>query len=467
VLLLKGRTLPKREHFAATLRLAVPVVIVEIGLMAMGSVDTMFVGRVSANALGAIAIGNAYFWVVFILGMGILFGLDPLITQAVGAHDRPAIAVAVQRGFLLSVVLGLFSSLLLVPGEAVLTLLRQPPEIIPVAAQFVRASIGGIIPLYAFVVVRILLQAHDSVAPLVISIVIANVVNIVLNYMLVFGNLGAPELGPVGSGWANTFSRWVLFIAVLAISWKAIAREIFPFLREALALRPLWRILMIGVPIAIQYELEVNAFAVVAIMMGWIGATAMAAHQISINIAAMTFMVPLGISAAAAVHVGRSVGAGDPLAVKRYAGAALVVGVAFMTLSACVMLAAPRMLARVYTPEETVLATAALLLPLAGLFQVFDGIQVVSVGILRGTGDTKTPAVINVLGFWLVGVPVSAWLGFKTGMGPRGLWIGFIFGLGAVAIMLLARVRARLRQDLRRTIVDTSPAATAGATATR
>lgn len=434
----------------STLTLAVPVIAVEVGLMAMGTVDTMFMGRVSGQALASVAIGHTYFWVTVILGIGILFALDPLVTQAVGADDEPAIARAVQRGFILAGALAAMTSLLLVPAEPVLRFLRQPAEVIPDAARFARASIAGILPLYCFIVVRLMLQARERVAPLVIAILAGNVANAAFNWWFVVHE----GWGPEGSGWASSISRWVMLATLLTVAWREIRPCLRPWLPETLAIRPMLRLLGIGIPIAIQYELEVNAFAVVAVMMGWIGATAMAGHQISINIAAMTFMVPLGISAAAAVRVGHAVGADDPLAVRRAAAAALAIGVGFMSLTAITMLVAPYPLARAYTPEAVVLATAVTLLPLAGLFQVFDGIQVVAVGILRGTGDTRTPMIINVLGFWLLGVPTSWYLGIHTSLGPRGLWWGFVVGLAAVAVLLLARVRHRLRQHIGRTVVD-------------
>lgn len=434
----------------STLSLAVPVIAVEVGLMAMGTVDTMFVGRVSEQAVASVAIGHTYFWVTVILGIGILFAIDPLITQAVGADDEPSIARAVQRGFVLAGVLAGITALMLVPGEPVLRFLEQPPEVIPDAARFARASIAGVLPLYCFIVVRIMMQARHRVAPLVVAIVAGNAANVALNWLFV----SQLRWGPEGSGWASSISRWVMFATLLAVAWRELRPCLRPWLPEALTFRPMLRLLGIGIPIAIQYELEVNAFAVVAVMMGWIGATAMAGHQISINIAAMTFMVPLGVSAAAAVRVGRAVGAGDPLAVRRAAAASLVIGVGFMSLTAITMLVAPYPLARAYTPEAAVLATAVMLLPLAGLFQVFDGIQVVAVGILRGTGDTRTPMIINVLGFWLLGVPVSWYLGIHTSMGPRGLWWGFVAGLAAVAVLLLLRVRYRLREHIGRTVVD-------------
>lgn len=449
-----------RDELRATLRLAVPVIAVEIGLMLMGSVDTMFVGRVSGTALAAVAIGHAYLWVVVVFGMGVLMALDPIVSQAQGAGDEAAMARGVQRTLVLALPLTALSCVLLLFGEEVLGFLRQPPEVIPLAASFARACIPGILPLYAFIVLRLTLQARHRVGPVVVAIVAANVVNVALNYLLVFGHLGAPRLGPVGSAWANSVSRWIMFLVLLRTTWPELRPYLRPVLPEAFAMRPLLRMLGLGIPIAVQYELEINAFAVVAVMMGWIGATQMAAHQVSINLAALTFMVPLGVSAAAAVNVGRAVGRGDAAETRRAAGAALVIGVGFMAVSGLTMLAVPRLLARIYTAEPEVLAVAAALIPLAGLFQVFDGTQVVAVGILRGTGDTRAPMVINVLGFWLLGVPVSWYLGVHLARGPVGLWSGFVVGLAAVAVFLLLRVRVRLRRRIERVDVEQAGAYT-------
>jgi len=446
--------LTTRADLASTLRLAGPVVAVEIGLMAMGAVDTMIVGRISGQAVASVAIGHAYFWVCAVFGIGVLMAIDPLLSQAVGAGDEPAVVAAVQRGLVLAGVLSVVAGLALVPVEQVLRFLRQPPEVIPDAARFTRVSIPGLLPLYAFIVLRMMLQARHRIAPLVVAIVVANLANLALNLVLVFGRFGVAPMGITGSGVASAISRYVLLVGLCLAAWPDVRAVVRPWRSEVLALRPMRRILAVGLPIAVQYELEINAFAVVAVMMGWVGATAMAGHQISINLASLTFMVPLGVSAAAAVNVGRAVGAGDRVGVRRAAGAALVTGVAFMTLSGVAMLAMPYPLARLYTADPAVLATAVALLPLAGLFQVFDGVQVVAVGILRGVGDTRTPMVINVLGFWLVGVPVSAYLGLRTPLGPQGLWIGFVFGLAAVAVLLLLRVRSRLRAETRRLSVD-------------
>jgi MATE family multidrug resistance protein len=212
--------------------------------------------------------------------------------------------------------------------------------------------------------------------------------------------------------------------------------------------------LRIGVPIGVQHQLEFGAFGAIGLLMGLIGAREMAGHQIALNLASLTFMVPLGVSAAAAVQVGHAVGAGDAPRARRAAGAALALGTGFMLASAVTFLGFADELSSLYTRDAGVVAVAAALLPIAGIFQLFDGWQVVSIGVLRGVGDTRAPMILNVLGFWVLGVPASAWLGLGLGVGPRGLWWGLVLGLGAVSLFLLARVRRRLGGELARVEVD-------------
>jgi MATE family multidrug resistance protein len=212
--------------------------------------------------------------------------------------------------------------------------------------------------------------------------------------------------------------------------------------------------LALGGPIGAQMSLEYGVFAVAGIMMGWIGTAALAGHQVALNLASLTFMVPLGVSAAAAVLVGNAIGRGDMPEARRAALAATVCGVTFMALSALLMLMAPRFLAGLYTNDVAVAAVAITLLPIAGVFQVFDGLQVVAIGILRGAGDTRASMLINILGFWLMGLPVSWWLGVHRGLGPAGLWWGLTIGLVAVSFLLAWRVRIKLASDIRRVVID-------------
>ncbi len=445
---------PTRADVRATVALALPVTTVQVGMMLMGVVDAMMVGRISAEALAAVAIGNLYFFTLAVFGMGILMSLDPVVSQAVGAGDRSGIARAVQRGLVIAAAVSTVVSLLLVPGEQLLTLIRQPAEVVPTAAGYARASILGVAPFFAFAVFRQTLQAMGIVRPIVVVIVAANALNALLNWMLVFGKLGAPALGPVGSGWASSLSRLAMAAGLLALGWRALRPALRPLRRDALAWRPFTRMLRIGVPIGIQHQLEMGAFGLVAVLMGWFGATEVAAHHVAINLASLTFMVPLGIAAAGAVLVGQAVGRGDEAAARRAAATAVLGGFGVMTLSAVLFLTLPGPLARLYTDDLPAIALAVTLIPIAGVFQVFDGVQVVSSGVLRGVGDTRAPLAINLFGFWFIGLPVSLLAAFTFGMGPVGLWWGLVAGLMVVAVALLVRLRVRFRRPLARLQLD-------------
>jgi MATE family multidrug resistance protein len=292
------------------------------------------------------------------------------------------------------------------------------------------------------------------VAPSVVTIALANLANLFLNWVLIFGNLGFPAMGAVGSGWASSLSRWMMLLGILSLAWPLLKRYLVPLRKEALMGRPLARMVRIGAPIGIQFGLEFGAFGTIGILMGWLGTLAMAGHQVALNLASLTFMVPLGVSQATAVLVGQGVGRGDPEGARRAAGAGLLLGVGFMTLAAILFLLAPEALAGLYSDDAAVVSVAAGLIPLAGVFQVFDGIQVVSSGVLRGVADTRSPMVVNLLGFWCFGMPLSAWLGFRTGVGPVGLWWGLVLGLAIVAVVLLHRVRARMGSELRRIVIE-------------
>jgi len=445
---------PRREDLRAMLRLALPVVISQLGMMLMGVVDTVMMGHYSASGLAAVALGNLFFVSVYAFGLGVLMSLDPLVSQAVGSGDRTAVVRAVQRGLLIALGLSVPLSAVLWPGELVFGLLGQPVEITPTAASYARICIPGLLPFLAFIVLKQTLQAMQNVRPVVMVIFAANVLNILLNWWLIFGGAGLGPLGAIGSAWASTASRWFLAVALFLLARDQLGPLLRRFDPVALRTRPLWRMFVLGVPIGVQQSIEFGAFAAIALFMGMMGAVPLAAHQVALYLAALSFMVPLGVSAAAAVHVGNAIGAGDRSGARRAASAALVCGGCFMCCTAVIFLTLPGPLASLFTNSEEVTAVALVLIPIAGFFQVFDGLQVVAGGILRGMGDTRAPMLLNVLGFWLAGVPVSLWLGFRLEMGPPGLWWGFVAGLGAVAVLLLVRVSSKLRHPQERVFID-------------
>jgi MATE family multidrug resistance protein len=342
----------------------------------------------------------------------------------------------------------------MLPAEAVLRLLHQPAAVVPRAAGFARAAAPGIPPLMVYIALRLGLQAMKRLRPVVITIVVANLVNAGLNVVFVFGRLGFPAMGSVGASLSSTVGRWVMALLLLALGWRHLHPYLRPWRRSSLEPAPLVAMLRLGLPIAGQMMIEFGAFSTVAVLAGWFGSDAMAGHQIAINLASLMFMVPLGIGSSAAVLVGHAIGEGDVPHARRVAGAALACGVSFMAVSAVLLVTMPRLFASAYSSAPSVVAVAAALIPIAGVFQVFDGLQVVSAGILRGIGDTRAPMLINVCAFWLVGMPVSLWLGFRAGGGVVGLWWGFVAGLAAVAVLLIARVRVRMGRAIERVQVE-------------
>ena len=443
-------SIPMRSELSATFSLALPMVLVQVGIMAMGTVDTLMVGHVSGNVLAAVALGNIYFFNVSIFGMGTLMALDPLVSQAVGAGDETAIARAVQRGAILGLCISVVTTLVLIPAGAVFRALHQPPEIIDVAASYLTISATGVVPFFGFVVFRQTLQALGRVAPVVCTIIGANLLNAGLNWVFVYGHLGAPAMLGRGSAVATAIARWAMAIGLFALARKELLPRLFPMRKDATDRGALWSMLMLGAPIGAQQALEALAFGAVGLLMGVLGTRELAGHQVAITLAALTFMVPLGVGAAASVRVGRAIGAGDAARARAAAHAAYVCGVGFMCLTALAFLFAPRLLASMMTNDSSVVAIAATLIPVAGVFQVFDGGQAVGAGVLRGIGDTRAPLIAMLAGYWLLGLPISVWLGFRTSLREVGLWYGFVASLGVVAIFLLLRIRVLFGRELRR-----------------
>lgn len=445
---------PTAAELREMARLAAPIVLVNIGMQLMGVVDALMLGRVSAAALAAGALGNFYFYVTAVIGMGVLMALDPVVAQAVGAKDADGIARGVQRGVLLTLLVTLAVVLTFLAAGPVLGALRQPADVTPDAVAYVHWSIPGMLPFFAFNAMRQVLQAFTRIRPVVVAVAAANLVNVGLNWVFIFGNLGAPALGVTGSAIATALSRWAMALVLLAVAWPVLRPTLVPWHRESWRWAPVRRMLGIGLPIGMQFFAEANAFGLVTVMAGWMGTTTLAGHEIALSLASMTFMVPMGVAGAAAVMVGHAVGAGDVAESRRDAVAALAVGVGFMATMAVIFALVPRALAEAYTSDAATQVMAATLIPIAAVFQVFDGTQVISTSILRGAGDTRVAMLLHMLSFWAVGIPLGATIAFGFDGGAPGLWWGLTAGLAAAAVLQLARVRWKLSGVVERVRLD-------------
>ena len=449
-----ARLRPTLAELREMAHLAAPIVLVNVGLQGMGFVDVMMLGRISAVDLAAAALGNFYFFMTSIVGMGVLMALDPVVAQAVGARDEPGIARGVQRGLVLTLGVTVAIGLAYLPAGAVLSWLGQPTEVTPLAAAYVRWCIPGLLPFFAFNALRQVLQALTRVGPIVIAVLVGNVVNALLNWVLIFGHLGFAPGGVVGSSQGTAIARWIMLLVLLAGCWPVIRSRVVPWRPESLQLAPLWRMFKIGAPIAMQLFAEAGAFGIVTVMTGWMGTTTLAGHEITLSLAALTFMVPMGVAAAAAVMVGHAVGAGDIAESRRDAVAALAVGVGFMAAMGVILWLIPGVLAAAFTTDPTTRLMATTLIPIAAVFQVFDGTQVISASILRGAGDTRVPMILHALSFWAVGIPLGALVAFGFDGGAPGLWWGLTAGLAAAAVLQLERVRVKLGGKIGRVVIE-------------
>ena len=445
---------PTRDELREMLGIAAPVVAVQVGLQLMGFVDTLMVGRLSPDALGGVALGNFYFYNIAIFGMGTLMALDPIVSQAIGAGDLGGARRGVQRGVLLALVMSVLVSAAFGASGYAFRLLRQPESVVPLAHAFVTISIVGLPPFFIFIVLRQSLQSMLIVRPVMVAVVAGNVVNVVGNWLLIFGNAGAPAMGVAGSAWSTALSRWVMCATLVAAGWPHFRANLTGSWRAAFDAAPLWRVVRLGAPIGMQWFFEAGAFALATLMFGWLGTVPLAAHEVALSLASLTFMVPVGFSAAAAALVGQAVGRGDMPSARRHAVGAWVLGVGFMACSGIAMLSMPALIAGWFTQDTAVVRAAATLIAIAGVFQVFDGTQAVASGLARGTGDTKVPMLLHLFGFWAMGVPLAAVLGFATPLAGAGIWWGLTLGLVVAALLQAWRVQRRLRRDIQRVRVE-------------
>ncbi|MEM1178000.1 MAG: MATE family efflux transporter [Acidobacteriota bacterium] len=439
-----------RQEIREVVKLATPVVIVQVGMMAMGVVDTMMLGRVSEHALAAGALGHVMSFGMMVFGMGFLMALDPLISQAFGADDQVRLGRHLQRGLVVAVILSAVLSVVMWDLRWLMHALGQDASIIDDTAAYIRAAVPGVVAFLLFTVLRQTLQAMSQTRQALVAIVVANAVNVVANYSLIFGHWGAPKMGVVGSGLATSLSRWTMALLIAWAGWPILGRYLKDLRRAIFHPTTYGPLVRLGIPIGFQVSLEMWLFTAVALLMGNLGARELAAHQIALNLAALSFMVPLGIAGAAATRVGNAIGRGDADGTRRSAGVCLGLGAGVMTFSAVIFAVFPTALARLYTSEMPVVMLAATLLPIAAVFQVVDGLQVVGAGVLRGAADTRIPAIIAFVGYWLLGLPVAYVFGIHLGYGPRGLWWGLTLGLAATAMLFLARIRVTLRGELSR-----------------
>ena len=430
-------------------RLALPVVLAELGWMLQGVVDVIMVGPLGPVAIGAVALGNALYYAPSLFGLGLLLGLDTVIAQSYGRGDDEACHRWLAQGVYLALVAAPFLMLLLWAESLWTPHLGIRPELVAPSTGYLQVLLWGTLPLLLYVAARRYLQAVGQVTVITWTFVIANLVNWAGNEVLINGRLGFPAMGVRGSALSTVLSRVLMAAALFGFAWRHERRRGHSLFEHWARpeVRQLRVLLQLGLPTALSLLLEVGAFGAAALLAGHISADALAAHQIALNYAALAYMVPLGISSAAAVSVGHALGAGRPARARRSALLALALGVAFMLCAATAFLALPHALTVPYTTDAHVVALTRKLLVFAALFAIFDAVQIILTGALRGMGLTRVPMLANLLGYWAAGLPTGILLAFRWKIpaleGIAGIWAGLTLALMTVAAVLLRYWNAR------------------------
>lgn len=419
--------------------LAWPVVLTEVGWILMGVVDTIAVGPLGPAAIGAVGTGSGVFFALMVLGIGTLFALDTHVSQGFGAgriHDCHRWLIA---GLWLA---GLLAVALMALGSATVMALpafAMHPDVTALLTPYLAHLIWSAPPLLFYTVFRRYLQGMHVVKPVMIAIVVANVVNALANWVLIYGRFGAPALGVVGAAWATIASRFVLMGALWWVVVR-VERRSPSGLRDVpfgLDWSRVWTLVRHGVPAAVQVLLEVGVFAAASVLAARISPEAAGAHQVVLQVAGFFFMVPLGLSSAAAVRVGYAVGRADGPAAARSGWIAVGLALAVAVVVAGLLVGVPSLFLGIFTDDPGVIALGVVLLAICAAFQPFDGVQVVATGALRGLGDTTTPMLLNMVGHWICGLPLGYLLCFSMAWGVTGLWTGLAVGLTLIGTALL------------------------------
>ena len=433
------------REIGRTMKLAAPVIIGQVAVFSMNFVDTVMSGRLPNReiALAALGIGGAVWSSMLMFVIGTLVAVQPSVAQLDGAKMQSEAAYQTRQAFWIALGLGVPYWLLCHFSEPLLTAFRIDPAIVPHAAGYLRAMSWGAPGLCLVLLLRYFSEGTGNTHPTMFYGIAGALLNIPLNYVLMFGKLGFPALGTVGCGYATSIVIWLQFLFLLA--YIATHRHYRPFSLLSRLERPdpkaILGLLKVGLPIAVAIAVEGSLFVGAALLIGRLGPVPAAAHLIAINFSALVFMIPIGLASAISIRVGNALGRGDPSAA-RYAGQiGLVIVIGFQTVSAATMLLAPELVVRIYTSDVVVGSLAVSLLFYAAIFQYPDGIQMVMAGALRGYKDTRAPMLYTMISFWIVGMTLGYSLTFRFGMGPAGMWVGMIAGLTVAASLMLWRFR--------------------------
>ena len=438
-----------RNEIKKTLLLSLPIVVGQLGQLFMSVVDNIMVGKVGIEALAASSIANAIFNLIMVVGFGLTMAVTPLTAMAYGAGKDRECGIVLRQGILIN----LFSGLLLCGFtfffSECIYLLNQPDEIVSAASLYMKVLGFSILPLMLFQSYRQFAEGVSFLRPAMIIMLLANIINIFANWIFIYGNLGIAPLGLTGAGIATISSRTFMAITLMIVIRKSLKMKRFdPTLNyKKIDFSMMRRLLAIGIPTSFQYFFEVSAFAASSIMIGWMGTVELAAHQIALNLASISFMVAMGISSAATIRVSIAMGKKDIQGTRIAGFSATVLCAGFMATAGLIFILFRFFLPTLYISENQVIDISATLLVIVAFFQISDGTQAVGLGILRGITDMKIPTVITLGAYWIIGLPSGYLLAFKLNMGIYGVWYGLLISLSASAIFMMLRFNLKTKKE--------------------
>ncbi|MEM8961352.1 MAG: MATE family efflux transporter [Acidobacteriota bacterium] len=421
-----------REDIKRLSSLAGPAIAAQLGAMMLWVVDIAMLGRFGVEALDGVALGRTWISGTMVLGVGLILGLDPIATQAFGRQDKKRLDAVFADTFAIAMGMSVVLAVAWALTEPMLLLFEQDPELAAIGGVWAQAQIPSIPFLMTFFVLKHLLLAQGRVRMPMVVVIGANLVNALANWLLIFGPGPFPELGALGAGMSTSITQAAMTIVLLW--WMHRVGDSMPWqVWKLRTMAGIGAVVGFGWPVAIQVGLEMWTFQISTLLAGRLGHISLAAHTIALTLDAVIYMIPLGISFAVATRVGNQIGAGKPHEAQRAAWVAMAMTTAIMAMIGVGFWFGRAFLPRLITNENEVVAVAALLMPIAAAFKLFDGIQVVAAGALRGQGLTKAPAVINLIGFYVIALPLGIWLAFSRGMDVVGIWWGFLAGLFVTA----------------------------------
>ncbi len=436
------------KHIKETILLAYPVMIGQLGFMMMGVVDSLMVGEIGAAPLAAASLGNSLTMVIFIVSLGVAIAVTPLVAISNGAGNQKECEKYFKQSILVNIIFGLITLTVIVIISYFIQFLDQPQEVVNQASSYTRILGLSIIPVLLFHSYKQFIEGLSFTKPAMYFSILANLVNAFTNWLLIYGNLGFPQLGLDGAGWATLMSRIFMAVGLFIYTNRSINFRNYNMLPvvHSIDFPTIKKILKLGLPSGFQYLFEVGAFSFAVVMVGWIGTKPLAAHQIAINLASISFMIVLGISSAGGIRVGDALGKKDFVNVRTAGITALVLGVSLMTLFGIVFMSLNKYLPTLYIKDNEVILIASSLIIIAAIFQIFDGAQAVGIGILRGLTDVKVPTLITFIAYWIIGLPSAYLFGFVFDFGVSGIWVGLLISLASSASMLTVRFIRKTRQ---------------------